>query len=128
LPLRTADLAEEVWRLSVDKDAGPVLILNNRIPEISERLMSDFLMQGAIYPEVVRQLARAVYGETVGVDDDAEWVGEWKNWFVEQIGRSIEDDELADVDAVTLLTDETIPDAFSTKRRYASLIAASLNN
>lgn len=128
LPLRTEDLAEEVWRLSVDKDGGPVLILNNRIPEVSERLMSDALMQGVIYPEVVRQLARLVYAESFGADEEAEWLNEWKNWFAEQIGRSIEDDELSDVDSVVILTDVTIPEAFATKRRYASLITAALNN
>lgn len=128
LPLRTSDLGEEVWRLSIDKDAGPVLILNNRIPEASERLTGDALMQGAIYPEVVRQLARYLYAENSGADNDAEWVSDWKSWFTEQIGRSIEDDELSDINAVSVLTDETIPEAFAAKRRYASLITAALIN
>lgn len=124
LPLRTADLNEEIWRLTLDKDGGPELVLNNRIPEISERLLQDTLLQGAIYPEVVRQLVRAVYADALeGDEDQASWLSDWKSWFAEQLGRDIEDDETTDQEA-TIELSMAIAEAFAIKKRYATLIAS----
>lgn len=123
LPLRTLDIGEELWQLSVDKDAGATLIVNSRVAGLAERLPSDALLQGAIYPEVVRQLVRKVYFDLRGADDDdAGWMTDWKGWFAEQLGEPVDEEGISDIESVEAVADQ-IAEAFSRKQRFASLCA-----
>ncbi len=124
LPVRSSNLGEEVWQLQIDKEAGPSLVVNSRVPDLTEMLKRDVYMQGVVYPEVVRQLVREIFRDGNDFDDAAEWVLDWKEWFAAQLGREIDDNEAEDDDAVASLADE-IALAFAVKNRFASnLIAA----
>lgn len=120
LPLRSCDMGEEVWRLTFDPDAGPELAVNSRVPGIMERLKSDAILMGLIYPEVVRQIARRIWDEDFGVPDDAEWLVDWKVWLEEQLGRTVSADEVIEVDE---LADDMVKN-FAIKHKFASAMAA----
>lgn len=124
LPVRSANLGEEIWQLEIDKDAGPSLIVNNRVPDLVETLKRDVYLQGVIYPEVVRRLVRELFRDGNEYDEEDEWVQDWMSWFESQRDKAIADDEADDLEAVDALANE-ITAAFAGKSRFASnLIAA----
>lgn len=126
LPLRTMDLDEEVWRLEIDRESGPTLCINNRIPGLVERLQADPLLQGAIYPEVTRQLACFILGDAGScVEDDAEWLADWKEWFEQQVKRPLAEEDLDEDEAVQALALE-LTAAFSSRMKFASIAASAL--
>lgn len=121
LPLRTLDIGEEIWRLEVDKDSGPSLILNSRLPGIADRLKTDLLLQGAIYPEIVRQLAQRILREGGEYDEeDSQWVEDWKKWFRDVLKRDDTDwQEPSDDEGVTQLADD-LAEAFARRNSFAT--------
>lgn len=122
LPLRTSDLGELVWRLSVETEAGPILVVNNRIPGILERLPSDTVLMATIYPEVVRQMVVLVWEPDSGFDEEEEWLNDWKQWLSEQLGREVTADDYSDPDKLELLAIET-SENFASKHKFASAMA-----
>lgn len=124
LPVRSANLGEEIWQLEIDREAGPTLVVNSRVPDLIESLKRDIYLQAVIYPEVVRRMALEVLCEDSGLSDDDEWVSDWKDWFSAQLGREIEEGEADGNEATERLADE-IAASFAGKNRFASnLIAA----
>lgn len=122
LPLRGCDLGEEVWHLEFDKDAGPTLAINNRVPGLVERFPSDATLMAAIYPEVVRQMAMRVWSGNSGFDEGADWLSDWTKWLIEQLGREVSADELDDSDSVEVLANDVARN-FAAKHKYASAMA-----
>ena len=120
LPVRSCDLGEEVWRVSIDGDAGPELAVNNRIPNIMERLQSDAVLTGLIYPEVVRQIARRVWDVDLGAGEDVEWLDDWRRWLEDQLGRPVVVDDSLDVEEVA----NDVARGFSAKHKFASAMAS----
>jgi hypothetical protein len=126
LPLKKADIGQEVWRLEIDKDAGPVLTLNSRLPQVAERLRADPLLQGAIYPEVVRQLARRLLADGGESDEEeTEWISDWKSWMQDLLQREVEAAEELDDDSLTELADEVV-EAFARSNGFVAKAAAAI--
>lgn len=124
LPVRSVNLGEEIWQLEIDRDSGPTLVVNSRIPDLIEALKRDAVLQGVIYPEVVRRMVHALFREGSDHDEEDDWVTDWKAWVESQLGREIADGEADDPDAVESLADE-VTSSFASKNRFASnLIAA----
>lgn len=117
LPLRSCDLGEEIWQLKYDADAGFELAVNNRVPDIMERLKSDATLMGLVYPEVVRQIARRIWEE--GAPDDADWLVDWKTWLEELFGRSVSVDDESDIDEIA----DDMARNFAARYRYATNMA-----
>jgi hypothetical protein len=125
LPLRTVDLGDEIWRLEIDKDGGPTLTVNSRIADLADRMRTDAFLQGAVYPEIVRQMVRAAFAdEDSDAGDDDGWISDWRTWLVEQVGREITEDEVSDDEELAALANE-VAAAFAKKQRYATLVAAA---
>ena len=125
LPLRTADLGDEIWRLEIDKDGGPTLTVNSRVPDLADRMRTDVLLQGAVYPEVVRQMVREAFADANSdADDDDGWINDWKTWLADHVGREITEDEISDDEELAALANE-VAAAFAKKQRYATLVAAA---
>lgn len=124
LPLRGLDLGEELWRLVLDKDAGPTLAVNNRIPGLVERIPSDALLMAMLFPEVVRQVVRHIWSLEADIDDSAEWVVEWKTWLTQQSGREVHQESVHGEDALERLADDIVA-AFSQRHTFASKVAQS---
>jgi len=124
LPVKSANLGEEIWQLQIDRETGPTLVVNSRVPDLIEFMKLDVYLQGVIYPEVVRRLAREVLQAENEHDDDEDWVQDWRIWFATQLGRDIEEGETGDKEALERLAEE-IAASFASKNRFASnLIAA----
>lgn len=123
LPLRSADLGEEIWKLDIDRDAGPALVVNNRVPDLLETVKRDVGLQGVIYPEVVRRLVHEICRPLNLYTEDEDWVKDWRAWFQIQLGREIEQ-ELDGSEDVDYLADE-IASAFARRHQFATnLISA----
>jgi hypothetical protein len=117
-------LGEEIWQLQIDRDVGPTLVVNSRVPDLIESMKRDVLFQAVIYPEVVRQLARDVFSPGGEFDEEAEWVEEWSAWFASQLGRDIDESEAEDPDAIESLANE-IATTFASRCRFASSLIAA---
>lgn len=124
LPVKSENLGEEIWQLQIDRDIGPTLVVNSRVPDLIESMKRDVLFQAVIYPEVVRQLVREVFSTESEFDEEAEWIADWKGWFAGQVGRDIDDFEAEDADAVESLADD-IAAKFASKCRFASSLIAT---
>lgn len=125
LPLRGLDLGEELWRLVLDKDAGPTLAVNNRVPGLVERIPTDALLMGTMFPEVVRQVVKHLWSLESNFDDSAEWVGEWKSWLAQQAGRDLSQEVIHDEDDLDKLAEDIVK-TFSERHKFASKIAQSI--
>lgn len=120
LPLVKTDLGEAVWRLHLHGSAPPVLQINNRIPDLRERLFEDPLLAGAIYTEALRQVLTAVFLDDE-FDDEMEWVVNWKKFIAEVRGAPVPediDDEDNNAQAQEII-EETI-EKFLERRQFAT--------
>jgi hypothetical protein len=121
LPLKLTDLGEDVWKVILD-GGPPVLELNNRIPGLRDRLMQDPLLQGSIYPQALRQILQSVLTNDE-LDDEIEWVSDWKTLASRLLGEEISDD-LAEEGHESDLDDvvEKTVKSFCVWRRFASSV------
>jgi hypothetical protein len=89
-PLVLKDLGEAIWSVELTKSDRPKLQINNRIPFLRERLLSDPVLQGAILPAAMRIVLKAALEE----DEfgEAEWVHDWRK-FLEELGSERFPDE-----------------------------------
>lgn len=118
LPLVMTDLGEAVWRVHIDGGAKPVLQINNRIPDLRERLLEDPILQGAIYTEALRNVLNALFHDDA--DDDMEWVVNWKKFIAEVRGVEVADDiDSEDAGVVEEIVEGTI-ERFLERMQFAS--------
>lgn len=120
LPLVKTDLGEAVWRLHIEGGAKPELHINNRIPYLRERLFDDPVLAGAIYTEALRQVLTAIFFDDQ-LDDEMEWVVNWKKFIAEVRGVPVPDD-LDDEDnrnQVQDIIDDTL-EKFVARRQFAT--------
>lgn len=107
LPLVSTDLGEDVWRVQVG--GPPSLQINNRIPGLRDRLMTDSVLQGAVYPHALRAVLLDVLGSDE-YDDDMKWVQDWKTFASglrgEELPEALGDDE--DRSELTELVDDLV--------------------
>jgi hypothetical protein len=91
LPVASDDLGEAVWELDLQATARPELVINNRIPGLMDRLKTDPLLQGAILPAAISQILRYVLDPGDGsVDDDIDWVRDWRQWAADLLGKPLD--------------------------------------
>lgn len=83
LPLRHRDLGNQIWLVEFSSGEGPELVLNNRIPGLRERLLSEPLLQGMVFPAAFRQVLLTAFGE--GQFSEEEWSADWRS-FCEGLG------------------------------------------
>ena len=122
LPLVSADLGAEVWRLDYGQgDDQVVLKVNDGLPDFSRAVRRDPVFRALVMPQVLRSiLERALL---VDREDPAEPEGRWSPWY--DLARSIlpgreppvvdvdaQDDQIAQADA---WIDEVV-EAFSADR------------
>lgn len=111
-PVEYRDLGQEVWRVDIDDDAGPFLLLNSKIPTLMHRLHENPLLAGAILPAAFRiVLLHIAYDPSEDDEDGAGWKADWKRFCNEGLGVDDEPDDLEDDDA----RDQWVADAV---RRY----------
>lgn len=123
LPVKALNLGEILWRVEIDPHGGPILLLNNRIAGVLDRIKSDVYLQAAIYPEVVRQVAKFIFLHSDLASEDAEWCADWTVFFERVIGRGISEEETADDEASEALV-EVIADSFAKQQRYVTKLVS----
>lgn len=116
LPVKKTDLGEAVWRIEVSVDESPVLLLNNRVPDLLQRLSEDPVLQGAIFPVAVREVLRVLLFD--GPASDLEWVEDWRG-FVEALRGEELPDALEENEARTLI--DHIIDDYCRRERWATV-------
>ncbi len=121
LPVASDDLGEAVWELDFPGAARPQLVLNNRVPGLIDRIKTDPLLQGAIIPAVIGQILRNVLdAENGAIDDDQDWVQDWKQWAANILDRPL-DDEALEPDELDRHVKE-IMQAFARQARFVTKI------
>jgi len=82
LPVGTKDLGNVPWRLDFNNEARPKLLLNFRIPGAVDRISSDPVFQGLVFPGVIREILTWIYWA-----EDGGWEEEngdsWQNLWIE---------------------------------------------
>jgi hypothetical protein len=95
-PVEYRDLGQEIWRVEIDDDAGPLLLLNSKVPALMNRIYDNPLVAGTLLPAAFRLVLQYLAKEPAEDDEDGVgWKAEWKRFCTEALG--IEDD-LDDMD------------------------------
>jgi hypothetical protein len=117
LPVMSEDLGEAVWKLQVGVDEPPILVLNSRMPDLRIHLDEAPLLRGAIFPVAIREVLRVVLLEDV--DDELEWVQDWREFAESLLGEALPDDT-GDVDVTKSVIERTV-EVFCERERWATL-------
>jgi hypothetical protein len=117
LPVRHTDLGEELWQLEIGRDSGPHLVVNNRVPGLGDRIVSDVVLQGLVLPIVLRLVVQKL----LSADEDLEWCRDWKQYCVSLLGEEVDWELDADErsDEIEELTSR-IARKFVDAKRYGS--------
>lgn len=109
LPLVSIDLGEELWKVSVNGTALPVLQINNRVPGLREKLLDDAVLQGSVYPHALRTVLNYIVFDDPG-DEETGWIKDWKAFTEELRGEEWpeEFDPQDDKDRLDQFIDETV--------------------
>ena len=82
LPVNFTDaLGQQAWRVAFEPN-GPVLELNNRIPDVKDIARNDALFFALVYPAAVRQVLTQILlvDEHEAHEDGDEWWSLWLQW------------------------------------------------
>jgi hypothetical protein len=89
-PVQWKDLGELIWRVDYNKDTGAELQLTTRISNLPVRLKPDALVQGAIYPQALREVLSILLNDGV-FEEDLEWVKNWYEFVGKLTGTDLEE-------------------------------------
>lgn len=77
LPVEKADLGDELWRLEFRAE-DVFLVVNERIPDLADRVRFDAAVYSLIYPSVIREVLSRAFDEQRDLDEDDErWPTLW---------------------------------------------------
>ncbi len=99
-PVEYRDLGQEIWRVEIDDDAGPVLLLNSKIPALMHRIQENPLLAGSILPVAFKTVLEFVVTNTAEDDEEGTgWKTEWLKFCDEGLGVTEHPDDLPDTEA-----------------------------
>jgi hypothetical protein len=108
-PVQYSDLGQEVWRVDVDDDAGPFLLINSKIPALMHRIHDNPLVAGALLPAAFRiVLAHIAYNPSEDDEDGTGWKADWKRFCNESLGVDDDPDDLDDDEARDAWVDNVV--------------------
>ncbi|MCD9109963.1 hypothetical protein [Bradyrhizobium japonicum] len=109
-PVEYRDLGQEIWRVEIDDDAGPSMLLNSKVPGLMTRIHDNPLVAGALLPAAFRivllYLAYNPAEEDEG--DGTGWKAEWKRFCVEGLNLEDDPDDLEDDEARDAWVDQAV--------------------
>lgn len=77
LPVEQTDLGEELWRLDF-RSEDVFLLVNERIPDLADRVRFDPGVFALIYPGIIREVLMHAFAEDVDpAEDDESWAALW---------------------------------------------------
>jgi hypothetical protein len=99
-PVEYRDLGQEIWRVDIDDDAGPFLLLNSKIPALMHRIDDNPLVAGALLPAAFRIVLLHIASDPAEDDEEGGgWKTDWKRFCSEGLGVDDELEDLEDDDA-----------------------------
>lgn len=114
----TASLGERLWRLDLEGDAMPELLVNSRFPGMKARLIGDPLVQGLVFPAVVAELLNELLRGHA--QDDCAWVKAWSVYAESLAKRQLPEDDYDDDDIDEFIRD--CVEAFCDQHRFAERV------
>jgi hypothetical protein len=108
-PVEYRDLGQEVWRVDVDDDAGPLLLLNSKLPTLMHRIHENPLVAGALLPAAFRIVLQYIaYNPSEDDEDGSGWKTDWKRFCSESLGVEHEPEDSEDGDARDQWVDDVV--------------------
>jgi hypothetical protein len=108
-PVDYRDLGQEVWRVEIDDDAGPTLLLNSKIPALMHRINENPLVAGALLPAAFRLvLVHVAHNPSEDDEGGSEWKADWKRFCSEGLGVEDDPEDLEDDDAIDVWVDDAV--------------------
>ena len=97
LPVESADLGDELFRIDF-RTEDVYLMVNEKVPDLKDRVRYDPFVYGLVYPPVVRQiLSRALATQLDDEENPDSWAALWlkfaRNLHPENSTPPVEDDE-----------------------------------
>lgn len=90
-PVRPWTLGEQVWKVEIEPDARPVLLVNRDIPDIKQLLRDNPFVAGCVFPAAFRIVleALALGDEDDGSSDDetTSWQDDWLEFCNVRLGH-----------------------------------------
>lgn len=74
-----SDINPFLWKLDINPDDGPKLLINKNIPNITDLFANNPIVQISILPTVTREILRAVYSDGANTLDSI-WKRNWHDW------------------------------------------------
>tara|TARA_R110000751_G_scaffold234229_3_gene335581 strand:+ start:209479 stop:210255 length:777 start_codon:yes stop_codon:yes gene_type:complete len=86
------ELGQEIWRIDVAPDSRPALLINQKIPDIKNRMKQDAVIQAFLLPAALRIVLENLFvDDGYGDDeDDAVWQKDWKEYCKTELGVPFE--------------------------------------
>ncbi|WP_157652378.1 hypothetical protein [Burkholderia ubonensis] len=126
LPLKEDDLGQRIWAMDTDATGRPMLVINNKIAGLRQRLLSDPILRGSIFPLAMEFVTKLLLEDD---ESDESWSGEWKEFLTRMFGidinELIESSDNLDEDRDTAI--KNVVDQFCTAMLFADLAACYLN-
>jgi hypothetical protein len=83
-PIERRELHSEVWKVQFD-DAGPVLVLNYNIPNLTARIQKDPLVNGLLLPAALRVVLDTLSREPGEDEENEVWKTQWFRFLREDL-------------------------------------------
>jgi hypothetical protein len=123
-PLVMRDIGQAVWSVDITHTDRPKLVLNNTVPGLRDKVLTDPIFQGAILPAAMRLVLEALIMS--GEHDDAEWAADWRAFVTTLCGTGIfpEPEEVPEKDEARDLIERIVSD-FVDAKRFVQLARAT---
>ncbi len=80
IPIEIADLGQLAWRLDLDGDSGPILLVNRSVYPSAAIAENDAQFVALVLPEAVRQVCESLAEDPDGLEDESDWRFQWVDW------------------------------------------------
>jgi hypothetical protein len=116
LPLCETNLGDQLWKVEVDYRAGPTLLINANVPGLASKLREQALLQGLIFPHVLRVIL-AELGRGESDEEEDIWRDDWRT-FLDALEVPAEPDDLDDPESRDAWIEQAI-EAFCAQKNFA---------
>lgn len=87
LHIKPWPLGDEIWRIAFSEDAPPILLYNDRLFGLKERLQEGALVGSLVLPVVLRDVLKEIRRQSVSGNGDGDWQADWLR-FCKWLGAS----------------------------------------
>ena len=77
LHIKPWTLGEEIWRIEFSDDSPPVLLYNERLFGLKERLQAGALVTSLVLPVALREVLKEMRNRPGSENEEIDWQGDW---------------------------------------------------